>query len=423
MARKEDTKIVQVLHPICCGLDVHKDSVTACLVAETPAGERIEQREFRTFTRDLRSLKEWLLDNECPVVAIESTGVYWRPVFNVLEGTVQVILVNARHTKHLPGRKTDMSDSKWLAGLLRHGLVRGSLIPEEEMRQWRDWCRVRRMFVDTVGDFKRRVHKLLEMANIKIGSVLSDIFGATGQNLIRLLITKKSITLSDVEECLRGNLASKRDREKKTFELYDAIEGFFRDHQRDTLEPLLRTIDTLEKEIALIDERLQGLLAPYHDVIERMAAVPGIGEVSAWAIISEVGPSLQTFNTIEAFSSWCGVAPGNNESAGKRKSGRSPVKGKMIKTVLVEVAWAAIKCKNSYYRAKYYSLKARLGSQKAIVAVAHRIAKALFHIMKHGADFKDLGKDYLSLLHVQRRYAYLSREAEVIGYKLAPITS
>lgn len=423
MAGREDTKIVHVVHPICCGLDVHKDSVTACLVVETPAGERIEQREFRTFTRDLRTLKEWLLDNECPVVAMESTGVYWRPVFNVLEGTVRVILVNARHTKHLPGRKTDMSDSKWLAGLLKHGLVRGSLIPEKEMRQWRDWCRVRRMFVDTVGDFKRRVHKLLEMANIKIGSVLSDIFGATGQNLIRLLLSRKPITLSDVEECLRGRLAGKRDREKKTFELYDAIEGFFGDHQRDTLEPLLRTIDTLEKEIALIDERLQGLLAPYDDVIQRMVAVPGIKNVSAWAIIAEVGPSLEAFDTIEAFSSWCGVAPGNNESAGKRKSGKSPVKGKMIKTILVEVAWSAIKRKDSYYRAKYYSLRARLGSKKkAIVAVAHRIAKALFHIMKHGAQFKDLGKDYLSLLHVHRRYAYLSREAEVIGYKLVPVT-
>ena len=424
MARKEDTKIVQVLHPICCGLDVHKESVTACLIAQTPAGERIEQRQFRTLTRDLKALKDWLLDNECPTVAIESTGVYWRPVFNVLEGTVRVILVNARHTKHLPGRKTDMSDSKWLAGLLRHGLVRGSFIPEERMRQWRDWCRTRRMFVDTVGDFKRRVHKLLEMANIKIASVLSDIFGATGQNLIRLLLSNKPITLSEVEECLRGNLASKKEREKKTFELYDAIEGFFGDHQRNILKPLLRTIDTLEKEIALIDERLQGLLAPYHDVIERMAAVPGIGQVSAWAIIAEVGPSLEAFDTMEAFSSWCGVAPGNNESAGKRKSGKSPVKGKMIKTILIEVAWSAIKRKDSYYRAKYYSLKARLGSsKKAIVAIAHRITKALFHIMKHGAHFKDLGKDYLSLLHLHRRYAYLSREAEVIGYKLVAITN
>jgi transposase len=421
MAPKEDSKIVQVVHPICCGLDVHKETVTACLIVQTPTGEHIEQREFCTVTRHLRALKEWLLDNECPVVAIESTGVYWRPVFNVLEGSIQVILVNARHTKHLPGRKTDISDSKWLAGLLRHGLVRGSFIPAEEMRQWRDWCRQRKMLVDTVSDYKRRVHKLLEMANIKISSVLSDVFGVTGCNLIHLLQSGQPITLFDVEECLRGSLAGKKDRKQKTWELYDAIRGFFGDHHREVLKPLLRIIGVIENEIALIEARLQQLLAPYQDLIKRMVAVPGISYVSAWAIIAEVSPTLEAFRTIEAFSSWCGVAPGNNESAGKRKSGRSPVKGKMIKTVLVEVAWAAIKCKRSYYRDKYFRLKARLGSaKKAIVAIAHRITKALFHIIKYGAEFKDLGKDYLSLQHAQKRYAYLCREAKVIGYKLVP---
>ncbi len=421
MARKEDTKIVQVLHPICCGLDVHKETVTACLIAQTPTGERIEQREFCTFTRHLRELKQWLLDNECPVAAIESTGVYWRPVLNVLEGAVQVIVVNARHTKHLPGRKTDMSDSKWLAGLLRHGLVRGSFIPPQEVRQWRDWCRQRKMLVDSVGDYKRRVHKLLEMANIKIGSVLSDIFGVTGRSLIQLLLSDQPITLSDVEECLRGSLARKNDREHKAWELYDAIRGFFGDHHREILKPLLRIIGALENEIALIEAQLQRLLAPHQDLIIRMKAVPGISFVVAWAILAEVGPTLEVFRTCEAFSSWCGVIPGNNESAGKRKSGRSPVKGKMIKTVLIEAAWAAIKNKQSYYRDKYFRLKARLGSsKKAIVAIAHRIARALYHIVKHGAEYKELGKDYLSLLHAKRRYAYLCREAKVIGYELVP---
>jgi transposase len=421
MARKEDTKIVQVLHPICCGLDVHKETVTACLIVQTPTGERIEQREFCTFTRHLRALKEWLLDNECPVVAIESTGIYWRPVLNVLERSVHVVVVNARHTKHLPGRKTDMSDSKWLAGLLRHGLVRGSFIPAEEVRQWRDWCRQRKILVDSVSDYKRRVHKMLEMANIKISSVLSDVFGATGRNLIHLLLSGQPITLTDVEECLRGSLAGKKDRKKKTWELYDAIRGYFGDHHREVLKPLLRIIGALENEIALIEVRLHKLLAPYQDLINRMLPIPGISYISAWAIVAEVSPNLEAFHTVEAFSSWCGVAPGNNESAGKRKSGRSPVKGKMIKTVLVEVAWAAIKNKQSYYRDKYFRLKARLGSsKKAIVAVAHRIAKALFHIMKHGAEFKDPGKDYLSLLHAKRRYAYLCREAKVIGYELVP---
>jgi transposase len=420
MAKKEDTKVIEVLHPICCGLDVHKETVAACLIVQTATGERIEHREFGTFTCELRALKEWLLDNECPVVAIESTGVYWRPVFNVLEDSIQVILVNARHTKHMPGRKTDMSDSKWLAGLLRHGLVRGSFIPAKEVRQWRDWCRQRKTLVNTVGDYKRRVHKTLEMANIKIDSVLSDLFGATGWNLIQLLLREGPITLDDVRNCLRGSLAGK-DRKQKAAQLHDAIQGFFGSHEREVLQPFLRIIGALENEIALIEARLQGLFAPYNDLVDRIDAVPGIAYVSAWAILAEVSPYLDAFPTVQAFCSWCGLSPGNHESAGKRMSVRSPVRKKMIKTVLIEVAWAAIKNKQSYYRDKYFRLKARLGSRKAIVAVAHRIAKALFHIIKHGAEFKDLGKDYLSLLHAQRRYEYLSREAKVIGYKLIPV--
>jgi transposase len=422
MARKEDTRVLEVLHPICCGLDVHKESVTACLIAQTATGEHVEHREFGTFTRELRTLKEWLLDSECPVVAIESTGVYWRPVFNVLEGFVQVILVNARHTKHLPGRKTDMSDSKWLAGLLRHGLVRGSFIPCKEVRQWRDWCRLRKSLVNDLGNYKRRLHKMLEMANIKIDTVLSDLFGVTGRNLVGLLLKDAPITLGDVEECLRGNLAGK-DKKQKALQLHDAIQGYFTVHERQLLQPPLTMISALENQIDLIDHRLKRLFAQYNDLTQRLDEVPGIADVNAWAILAEVGPDLAAFRTVEAFCSWCGVSPGNHESAGKRKSARSPVRKKMIKTVLIEAAWAAIKCKHSYYRDKYFRLKARLGSKKAIVAVAHRIAKALFHIIKHGAEFKDLGKNYLSLLHVERRYAYLCREAKVIGYRLIPVAA
>jgi transposase len=421
MARKEDTKVLEVLHPVCCGLDVHKKMVSACLITQTPGGERVVQRAFGTFTRDLAVLKDWLMENECPVVAIESTGVYWRPVFNILEGYVQVILVNARYTKHVPGRKTDLSDAKWLAGLLRHGLVRASFIPPEEIRQWRDWCRQRKNHVDTLGDYKRRVHMVLEMANIKIDSVVSDLFGATGRNLIQLLMDGGPLCVSEVEDCLRGKLAGKQ-RKEKAEELHDAIHGFFGDHHREILKPLLRVIRCLETEIALIEERLKGLFAPYQDLIERMIAVPGIAYVAAWAILAEIGPTLEAFRALEAFCAWCGLCPGNHESAGKRTRGKSPVRRSMIRTILIEVAWAAIKTKGSYYRAKYFRLKSRLGAKKAIVAVAHRIAQALFHIVKNGAHYKELGGDYLTLLHAHRRYEYLSREAKVLGYKLVPQT-
>jgi len=419
MAGKNNSRIVEVLHPICCGLDVHKKSVTACLIVQTPSGERVEQREFGTFTHNLADLKEWLLNNECPIIAIESTGVYWRPVFNVLEFSIQVILVNARDTKHVPGRKTDMSDAKWLAGLLRHGLVKASFIPPEEVRQWRDWCRQRRIHVETLGDYKRRVHKMLEMANIKIDSVLSDLFGATGRNLIELLMSGNPISVNEVEDCLRGRLAGKHGKQKAA-ELHDAVQGYFGDHQRAVLKPMLRLIGYLEKEIALIEERLKELLAPHRDLVERMIATPGISYVAGWAILAEVSTTLETFRSVQAFCAWTGLAPGNHESAGKRKSGRSPVRRLTIRTILIEVAWAAVKCKKSYYRAKYFRLKARIGSKKAIVAVAHRIAKALFHIIKNGAEFKDLGEDYLSLLNFKSRYEYLSREAKVIGCKVVP---
>jgi transposase len=421
MAREQNTKVLEVLHPVCCGLDVHKKIITACLIVQTASGETLEQREFGAFTKDLEELKEWLLENECPVVAMESTGVYWRPVFNVLETCVQVILVNARHTKHVPGRKTDVSDAKWLAGLLRHGLVRGSFIPPEETRQWRDWCRQRKNHVNTLGSYKRRVHKMLQMANIKIDSVLTDLFGVTARNLIDLLMSDDVITLDKVARCLRGSLARKASEEKAA-ELYDSIQGFFGEHEREVLKPMLRIIEFFENEIALIELRLSKLMGPYNDLIDRMLAVPGIAFVSAWSILAEIGPNLETFRNSEAFCAWCGLSPGNNQSAGKRKSGKTPVRKSMIRTILIEVAWAAVKNKTSYYRSKYFQLRSRLGSKKAIVAIAHKIAKALFSIVKDGAEYKELGKDYLTLLYAKRRYEYIRREAKVLGYKLVPET-
>jgi len=265
------------------------------------------------------------------------------------------------------------------------------------------------------------VHRSLEMANIKIDSVLSDLFGATGRNLIRLLLRKEPITSKDIQQCLRGALAGKKQQKQKTLELYDAIDGYFGTHEREVLKPLLRLIDSLEKEIALIEEHLSIILAPYNDLLERLDAVPGIDIVAAAAIVAEVGTDLKTFPTMQAFTSWCGVCPGNHESAGKRMSGRSPVHKKIFKTLLLEVAWAATKKKDSYYRDKFFRLKGRLGKKKAIVAIAHRIAKALFHIIKNGATYKELGKEYLSLLHAEKRLFYLSREAKLIGYELVPI--
>jgi len=416
MPGSDNSKILSVVHPVCCGLDVHKDVNYACLIWTAPDGrEIIEKRVFGGFTDDLVKMKQWLKQHKCPIVAMESTGVYWKPIHNILEGHCEVLVVNARHIKNVPGRKTDMLDSEWLAGLLRHGLVRGSFIPPKKVRQWRDLTRTRRVFMKSLADEKRRVHKVFETANIKIDSVVSDLFGRTGRNLMALLIKKNKPTSAEVEACLAGSL------KKKGKELFRSIQGFFEEHHRFLLRRLLGIFNAVERQIAVLDRRLRKLFKPNDELIERMTQVPGISIVSAQAILSEIGVTLETFASSAQLCSWCGVCPGNNESAGKRRSGRSPVRDNHLKTILIETAWAATRKKDSYYKAKYYSLKSRRGPKRAIVAIAHRMLKAIFHIIKHGKSYQELGGDYLSLLKKGAKLSYLRQEARVLGYRLEPV--
>lgn len=415
MVQQNDNGIVSVVHPICCGLDVHKEKISACLIMNSiVGGQRVEVEEFGTFTSDLIRMRTWLTEHECPIVAMESTGIYWRPVHNVLEGYMEVILVNARHIKNVPGRKTDISDSKWLAGLLRHGLLKGSFIPPREVREWRDLTRLRRSYVETLGDYKRRTHKLFESANIKIDSVVSDLFGATGRNLMQLLCEDTcEISLKQVESCLRGKLKAKGE------ELLRSIQGFFTDHHRYLLSCLLRTIEGLEKEIEAINDRLRKVMESREPLLKKMMEVTGISEVSARAILAEIGPSMEPFRTDAALSSWAGLCPGNNESAGKRHSGRSPVRKHHLKTIMSEVAWAAIKVKGSYYREKYYRLKARRGARRAIIGIAHRLLKAIYHIIRDGVSFKDLGEEFLNRrFGTVQKIKKLTEQAQKLGYRL-----
>ncbi|MCI5141011.1 MAG: IS110 family transposase [Candidatus Electrothrix sp. ATG1] len=393
--------------------------IVATLISTDSSGcEDSFTKEFGTFTDELEQLREWLLEHECPVVAMESTGVYWRCVHNILEADFEVILVNARHVKNVPGRKTDIGDSRWLAGLLRHGLLRGSFIPPKEIRQWRELSRLRRKNRDTLSNYKRRVHKLFESANIKIGSVASDLFGVTGRNLITLLMTgPEDISLEDIEQCTRGSL---RD---KMAELHRSIQGFFEEHHRFQLTGLMHVISTLEQENASIDARMRELMKEHNDLIRRLDEVPGINELSAQYILSELGPELDTFPNAAALASWAGLCPGNNESAGKRHSGRPPVKKHPLKAVMLEVAWAAVKKKDTYYRDKYWRLRYRLGTKKAIVAIAHHIIKALFFIIKEGQEYRELGADYLEKKSKKSKLIKIRRNAKQFGFKLVPITA
>ncbi|WP_300465187.1 IS110 family transposase [Desulfobacula sp.] len=310
MTRKLDTTFIQIVHPVCCGLDVHKKKISACLITIDELGEeQYEIKEFGTFTHNLLIMKKWLMNNRCPILAMESTGVYWRPVHNILEGYLEIILVNARHIKNVPGRKTDIGDSKWLAGLLRHGLLRGSFIPPKEIRQWRELTRLRRTYTESLADYKRRVHKLFETANIKI------------------------------------------DSKEKSKELHHSIQGFFEDHHRFQLVGMMEMITTFEKHISKITDRMDTLTAGHQDLLNRLDEIPGIDKKSAQSIVSEIGVTLDEFICMGALASWAGLCPGNNESAGKRKTGRTSVRSHPFKTILIEVAWAAVKKKDSYYRA------------------------------------------------------------------------
>lgn len=414
MTRSKDNKILSVVHPVCCGIDVHKKVVVACVLIPDKDG-KVEKviKEFRTFTDDLFELKNWLHKFQCPIVAMESTGIYWRPVHNVLEDAFDIVLVNARHMKNVPGRKTDVCDSQWIAELLRHGLLNSSFIPPKYVRQWRDLSRLKKKQISVLSSYKNRVHKLFETANIKIDSVVSDLFGVTGRNLIDLLLSKQAIDFKAVKSCTRGKL------KPKVKELYRSIKGFFTDHHRFVLESLMRTIFSLEQEIELIHARLQELCSDKKDIIDRLIEIPGVQESSAFAIMSETGDTLETFESSGALCSWAGVCPGNNQSAGKRKTGKIHVRGQLLKSILIEVAWAAVKKKDSFYKEKYHRLRLRRGPKKAIVAIAHKILKAIFDIIHNGNHYKEPG-----LMHFAKKkeqsLSKLIRQLEKHGMKAIP---
>lgn len=414
MAQKKDSKVLSVMHPICCGIDVHKEVAVACILIQQEFGEPQKIiKEFSTFTDSLFTLKEWLLNYGCPIVAMESTGIYWRPLHNVLEDSFEIVLVNARHMKNVPGRKTDVSDSQWIAELLRHGLLKGSFIPPKEVRQWRDLCRLKKKHIGTLSDYKKRVHKLFESANIKIDSVVSDLFGVTGRNLIQLLSMGVNIDFDSVVRCTKGKL------KPKVKELYRSIKGFFNDHHRFMLHSLMKTISHLEQEIDLIHNHLRSLLSGHCEVIDRLIEIPGIKENAAFAIVAETGINLSEFSNTAAICSWSGVCPGNNQSAGKRRSGKSSVRGQPLKCILVEAAWAAVKKKGSFYREKFQRLRIRRGAKKAIVAIAHKILKAIFYIIKEGQRYKELGESYVEQ-QKRNKLPKLIREIEKLGMKVIP---
>ena len=378
-----------------CGVDVHKGTVVACIMG---TGIKKEVKTYTTMTNDLLRLREWLQKNGITHVAMESTGVYWKPVFNILEDSFEVILVNARHVKNVPGRKTDVQDSEWLCKLLRSGLVKGSFIPPRDIRELRDLTRYKRKLIQTIVAEKQRVEKVLEDANIKLSSIASDTFGASGKRIIEELI-KGELEVEEMAELSKGRLRQKRG------DLKEALVGEVREHHKFMIKASLKHIRAMEKILSGIERKIQEKIdGHYKEEYGLLQTIPGVkGEAST--LIAEMGVDMERFPSEEHLSSWAGMSPGNNESAGKKKPGSTTYGNKCLKTMLTEFGWVASKTKDTYLRSKYHSLVGRRGKKKALVALGHKILIMCYHILKYRRPYKELGGDYLD----QRRKDKITR--------------
>jgi transposase len=407
---------MDVLVARCAGLDVHKDTVMAAVRTPGEGGERREEvREFRTFTDDLIALRDWLRCEGVTQVAMEATGVYWKPVWHVLEDTsaFELLLVNARHVKNLPGRKTDVSDACWLAQLLECGLLRGSFVPPKAIARLRDLTRYRTKVVHERVREIQRIQKVLEDAGIKLDSVATDVMGASCRDMLEALIAGERDPKKLAERArtqLRGKIP----------ELQRAMLGRFDDHHALLLRMHLDHVDHLVAMERRLDEEVDRLMVPFAEAATRLLTIPGVGKRTAEVVIAEIGVDMGRFPTSSHLASWAGLCPGNHESAGKQKSGRATKGNGALRSALCEAAWAASHTKNTYLSAQYRRFKRRFGKKsegKAIFAVAHTMLVIIWHLGTRGCDYQDLGADYFELRSdTATRQRYLVRELEKLGH-------
>jgi transposase len=389
---------------IGCGLDVHKDNVVATIRGK---GLVTQTRSFSTYTRSLISLRDWLKKHRITHIAIESTGVYWKPVYNILGDHFQILLVNARHVKNVPGRKTDQKDSQWLAQLLLAGLLKGSYIPVREIRELRDLVRYKTKLTNQISSEKNRFIRILEDANIKLSSVLSDIFGVSGQKIL------KEIIAGDYQpEKLLHHVHGKVQKSRE--EIKEAITGYVSEHHRFMLQTILESIEKTEGIIEKLDAQIAKQTADYGIEIELLDSIPGVDKDGAIGIISEIGTDMSAFPDQKHLAKWAGMCPGNNETGGKKKSSRITYGNVYIRVLLVELAWAAARTKKTYLSNKYKSLVGRRGKKKAAIAVGHKILIASYFIIKNKVAFNELGEGYLSNFRKDKLIAYYKRQLEIL---------
>lgn len=401
---------MQTLVPRGCGLDVHQATVVACMLLVGDDGKVQKQtRSFATTTRELLNLRTWLLSESCTHVAMESTGVYWKPIYAILEGSLQVVVANAQHVKKVPGRKTDVKDAEWLAELLCHGLLRSSFVPPAAIRELRELTRYRRKLVESQSAERNRLLKLLETANIKLASVASDVFGVSGRLMLKALAEGKA----NAQEM--ADLA-KRGLRKKLAQLELALEGKVEEHHRFLLHLQLHRLEAVEQDVGLLEQRLEEKLQPYAAQLALLQQIPGVDWTLSAVIIAELGVDMSVFENPSQLCSWAGICPGNHESAGKRMNSRIPKGNLYLKTALVEAANAAARAKGTYLRDKFYRLKARRGYKRASVAIAHKILVAIYHMLSQQVCYNDLGDLYLDKIHKHQVTTTLVRRLERLGY-------
>lgn len=399
---------MEVIHPYCAGLDVHKKTVVAAII--TP--EKRETRTFETTTADLLALSDWLTGAGVTQVAMESTGEYWKPVFNILENNFEVLLVNAQHIKAVPGRKTDVKDAEWIAELLRHGLLKASFIPPVGQRELRELTRYRTTFVQEKATLVNRIQKVLESANIKLASVATNVVGVSGRAILAAIIEGQA-SPTEMAELSKGRLREKRDL------LAKALEGRVKAHHRFVLTELLGQIDSLDEAIARFDEQIQEYCRPFEPVIDLLDTIPGVARATAEIIVAEIGTDMSRFASADHLAAWAGVAPGNNESAGKRLSGKTRRGNKALGVALNQAAHAVAHMKNTYLSAQYHRLAGRRGQKKAIMAVSHSILVIAYHIIQRKEPYRDLGGDYFDKRRPEITARRLVKRLEQLGYHVS----
>jgi transposase len=409
---------MEVVHPHCAGLDVHKDSVVACVRHMVHGAVTTDVRTFKTTTQELMALSDWLSAAGCTHAAMEATGVYWKPVWHILsDGELQLVLANAAHVKNVPGRKTDVNDATWLADLMAHGLIRASFVPDEPTQQMRDLLRTRKQFVRERSSHTQCLQKTLEDANIKLDSVLTNILGLSSRRILEALIAGQTAPQA-LAKLAHNNIKA------TSAELEASLHGRVTAHHRFMLRLHLDHLKAVDAAIACIDQEVDGNVEPFRVAIKMLSTIPGISSLSAEVIVAEIGIDMSRFPSEGHLISWAGLCPKNDESAGRRRSNRIKKGAPWLKTTLVQCAWAASRTKQSYLQAQYLRLRSRRGAKKAICAVAASILTAAYHMLKNGTLYQDLGANYFDQRAKDKQVLRLVNRLQNLGFavQISPAT-